>query len=279
MEELVSFEQVVGITQNRVIINGAKSSMTGNSKITFAGKNNILFVEDGVCLKNSTISFQGDNAVVYLSKNRHTYLLRITVHHDSTVYIGNDCYINGAMTLIASERKNILIGNEGLFSFGIFMRTADPHLLYDCETRRRINTSKSILIGDHVWIGQNALILKGTQIGSGSILGGDGVFSGKAIASNVVACGNPAKIVRRNVFFSSECVHGWTSEMTRKYEVMDTDKYIYHADARSIAVEQIDTELMDVAIVEQRLERVQRLLANNKEKNRFAVGGSEIKPL
>lgn len=272
MEELVSFEQAKeNVTQNQVIVNAEKSSLNGNSKITFIGKDNILFVEDGVCLRNSTISFQGDNAVVYLSKNRHTYLLRVTVYHDSAVYMGNDCYINGTMTLIASERKNILIGKEGLFSFGIFMRTADPHLLYDCETKRRINASKSILVGDHVWIGQNALVLKGTQIGSGSIIGGDGVLSGKAIASNVAACGNPAKIVRRNVFFSSECVHGWTSEVTEKYETMDVDGYIYHMDAQSITLEQIDMELKNVATVEQRLEKIQRFLANNKEKNRFAV--------
>lgn len=272
MEELVSFEQAKeNITQNQVIVNAEKSSLNGNSKITFIGKNNILFVEDGVYLRNSTISFQGDNAVVYLSRNRHTYFLRITLYHDSAVYIGDDCYINGTMTLVASERQNILLGREGLFSFGIFIRTADPHLLYDCETKRRINASKSVLIGDHVWIGQNALILKGTQIGSGSVIGGGAVLSGKKIISNAVACGNPARVIRRNIFFSSECVHSWTSEMTEKYETMDTDRYIYHMNAQSITLEQIDMELKNVATVEQRLERVQRFLANNKEKNRFVV--------
>lgn len=272
MEELVSFEQAKeNIALNQVIVNAEKSSLNGNSKITFFGKNNILFVEDGVCLRNSTISFQGDNAVVYLSRNRHTYFLRITLYHDSAVHIGDDCYINGAMTLVASERQNILLGREGLFSFGIFMRTADPHLLYDCETKRRINASRSVLIGDHVWIGQNALILKGTQVGSGSVIGGDAVLSGKKIISNAVACGNPARVIRRNIFFSSECVHKWTREITEKYEIMDTDRYIYHADTKSITLEQIDAELKDAATAEQRLERIQRFLADNKEKDRFAI--------
>lgn len=272
MEELVSFEQAKEhITQNQVIVNADKSSLDGNSKIIFAGKNNILFVEDGVCLRNSTISFQGDNAVVYLSKNRHTYFLRITLYHDSAVYIGDDCYINGAMTLVASEQQNILIGKEDLFSFGIFIRTADPHLLYDCETKRRINASRSVLIGDHVWIGQNALILKGTQVGSGSVIGGGAVLSGKKVISNAAVCGNPAREIRRNIFFSSECVHKWTRETTEKYKIMDTDRYIYHADTQSITLEQIDAELKDAATVEQRMERIQRLLVDNKEKARFAI--------
>ena len=129
MEELMSFEQIQEKTiQNSVIVNAEKSTMSGNSKIVFAGKNNILFIEDGVCLRNSTISFRGDNSIVYLSKNKHNYWVRITVFNDSTVYMGRDCYIDGIMTLIASERQNILIGNEGLFSFGIFVRTSDPHL-------------------------------------------------------------------------------------------------------------------------------------------------------
>lgn len=272
MEELTSFERVEEkVVQNRVVVNAEKSTISGNSKIVFTGKNNVLFVEDGVCLKNSMISFQGDDSVVYLSKNRHHYLLRITVYHDSVVYIGRDCYINGILTLIASEQKNIVIGREGLFSFGIFMRTADPHLLYDCETKERINSSRSILIGDHVWIGQNALVLKGTQVGSGSIIGGDTVLSGKQIASNVAVCGNPGKVVRRNVFFSSECVHSWTGEKTEKYSHMDSDKYIYSAETAGMTLKEIDAAIKGFSSAGQRLEWIQKFIRDNEDKNRFAV--------
>ena len=272
MEELISFENIKGnIAQNKVIVNAEKSAMIGSSKIVFSGRDNILFVEDDVHLKNSTILFQGDNSVVYLSKNRHVYFLRITVYNDSAVYIGDHCYINGAMTLVASERQNILLGSDGLFSFGIFVRTADPHLLYDCETKKRINASKSVLIGDHVWIGQNALILKGTHIGSGTIIGGNTVLSGKKIPSNVVACGNPARVIRRNVFFSSECVHSWTCEATQKYEAMDTDQYIYYPEAQSVTLEKIDRELKSAVGACQRLKLIEEHLVNNHNKNRFAI--------
>lgn len=272
MEEIVSFEQAQEkLTQNKVFVNASQSTMTGKSKIVFAGKNNVLFVEDGVRIHDSTVSFRGDDSVVYLSKNKHRYLLHISIYHCSTVYIGADCYINGQLTLIASERQNIVIGNEGLFSFGIFVRTADPHLLYDCKTKRRINPSKSVFIGDHVWIGQNALILKGAQIGSGSVIGANAVLSGKKIASNVVACGNPARVVRRGVFFLPECVHAWTEEKTTEYEVRDSDDYIYPAQSQGMGVEQIDQALKSAPSGDRRLALVQALFCENPDRTRFVV--------
>ncbi|MGN0394904.1 MAG: acyltransferase [Coprococcus sp.] len=273
MELLTSFNDIESeVKQNKVYANPQKSSLE-NSKITFRGTGNILFVEDGVRLSNCTIGFQGSNSVVYLSKNRHIYYLNISINNNSCVYIGEDCYFNGKMTIVASEQQNILIGNDGLFSFGIFIRTADPHLVYDCNTKKRINDSRSVLIGDHVWLGQNALILKGTAIGSGAIIGGNAVLSNKTIPSNVSAAGNPSRIIKSGVFFSSECVHAWTDEMTEKYEYMDTDKYIYDVSCDTVDMKTIDAELKAASTGSDRLEITKKLLADNTAKNRFAMNG------
>ena len=168
---------------------------------------NILFCEDGTDLRGSTITFNGDNALVYLSKNRHQYKLSVSMNRDNTLYVGKDNYFNGKLNLILSERKHIVIGDDGLFSFGIWLRTADPHLIYDCETHERINPSKNILIGDHVWIGQGSLVLKGSTISSGSIIGANSTVSGKLIPSNQSWAGAPAKKIAENIFFDGACVH------------------------------------------------------------------------
>ena len=162
MEEIKDFNQTA--KDNKIIVDSTKSTLDSNSVIKFNGKNNILVIEDGVKLVNSRISFGGDNAVVYLSRNKYIYYLDINAYSNTCVFIGKDNFFNGRLSLIASERKNIIIGDNGLISFGIFVRTADPHLIYSCETKQRINKSKSVLIGDHVWLGQGALILKGTKI-------------------------------------------------------------------------------------------------------------------
>ena len=52
------------------------------------------------------------------------------------------------------------------------------------------------VIGNDVWIGQNAVILPGTHIGDGAIIGADSVVGGIVEPYTVVA-GNPARLIRK----------------------------------------------------------------------------------
>ena len=52
------------------------------------------------------------------------------------------------------------------------------------------------VIGNDVWIGQNAVILPGTHIGDGAIIGADSVVGGTVEPYTVVA-GNPARLIRK----------------------------------------------------------------------------------
>lgn len=53
-----------------------------------------------------------------------------------------------------------------------------------------------VVIQDNVWIGERVTILKGVTIGRGSVIGCDSVVT-KSIPPYSVACGNPAKVVKR----------------------------------------------------------------------------------
>ena len=52
------------------------------------------------------------------------------------------------------------------------------------------------LIGNDVWIGQNAVILPGVHIGDGAIIGANSVI-GSNVDPYTIVCGNPAKEVRK----------------------------------------------------------------------------------
>ena len=65
-------------------------------------------------------------------------------------------------------------------------------------------SSGNVHIGNHVWIGMNAVLLKNIEVQDNSIIGAGAVVSGKFSESNCILVGNPAKIVRRGINWGHE---------------------------------------------------------------------------
>ena len=263
------------VGENKIIHGDIANIEFEQSSITFNGSNNIIVIEDGVKMKNCMLKINGENTLFYLSKSKHWYYLDITGNNNTSIYFGKNCFLNGRLVAVTSERQNIFIGNNGLFSYGITLRTADPHLVFDCETKQRINHSASVLLGDHVWLGQGAMLLKGTQIGSGSIIGAAAVCAGKKVPSNASYAGNPAKLIKQGVFFTNKCVHQWTEETTAENEVDNSNEWIYSHDKNTVSLTSVDEALKKCKSAEEKLEHLQNGLP--KGKNRFYIEPKKIK--
>lgn len=275
MEKINDISQINTLKDNLIWLEQENVSLN-NSEVVFKGTNNLLYIERNVKISNSRISFIGDNAIVYLSSSQNVYYLTCVASNDSVVFLGKETYINSAfnnkLIMFATERQNIIIGNDCLFSYGICMRTADPHIVYDCDTKRRLNLSKSILIGDHVWVGQDALILKGSVIGSGVIVGAGSVVANKKITSNTSVGGNPIKTIRENVFFTKACVHNYTEEDTLKsMEFMGEKQYTYGQSSANVDICTIDNQLKETKDFADKLNLIKRMLVGNDAKDRFYV--------
>lgn len=277
MEKISAFTEVENLKSNKVLVNSDKSCCDSNTTITFQGENNILVVEDGVRLHSSKINFNANNSIIYLSSNKHIYYLNVSVFNDSAVYFGKDSYFNGALNISVSEYQNVIIGADCLFSFGIWIRTADPHVLYDAQTKERINKSKGVFLGDHVWIGQNVYLLKGTCVGSGAVVGAASVVSGKKLASNCCYGGNPAKLLKENVFFSHNCVNGWLPNDTKKSQIMDSDDFIYGKSGEIFDFAVVDAKLKKIKTAAEKKEYLEKVSASIKSKNRFYIEKPPVK--
>lgn len=261
-----SLEEFDSVGSNKIIGTGNLK----NTKIVFKGENNILFLGKDVRISDSVISFECDNSVVYISESRHEYKLGVSVNNRCTLFIGKNNYINNKISISVSEQTNVVIGEDGMFSFGIWIRTADPHLIYDIETGDRINPSKGVFIGDHVWVGQNVMITKGSQIGSGSIIGAMGLVSGQKIPSNQIWGGVPVKKIKSGIFFTKECVHAYNDEKTAAVQHKDTKDYIYNENG-AVKFSDIDNALSRFKTAAEKFEYIQKNLAKVKDKNRFFI--------
>ena len=67
----------------------------------------------------------------------------------------------------------------------------------DYETRNKgLEYAKPIKVGNNVWIGGNAIVLPGVTIGDNVVIGAGSVVT-KDIPSNVIAVGNPCKVIKK----------------------------------------------------------------------------------
>ena len=242
-----------------------------NSSITFRGSNNVLMGDD-VDLKNSRLVFQGSNSLIYLSNSHRVYILTVSIWNNNTLYIGKNCSFNGAVSLSLSEERSIFIGDTCMFSAGITFDTADPHLIYSTETQERVNPSKDIILGDHIWVGRNVSILKGAKVHSGSICALGSVVSGsKEIPSNCVVGGTPAKVISENVFWLPNCVHSYTAEKTEISQHYEDRKFIYNdlSDADIIGFDEVSRSLFHQSMAD-RIKYLKYINAYH-QKYRFAL--------
>ena len=116
--------------------------------------------------------------------------------------IGDGTLIWGVSIFMDEENSGLIIGKNCLFSDQITIWTADGHPVFDMATGLRINTAgEAVRIGDNVWIGQGVRVTKNAGIPNGSIVGGGSVVSKKFVTPNVAIAGNPAKVIKENVYW------------------------------------------------------------------------------
>ena len=127
---------------------------------------------------------------------------------NGTCTVGDFTLMNGALVM-AEER--IEIGSHCLISWNVGIADSDFHPLApaqriidahalapffkDRPPRPKLRTVP-VIISDNVWIGMNAVILKGVTIGENSVVAAGAVVT-KSVPANVVVAGNPAVVTKK----------------------------------------------------------------------------------
>lgn len=111
----------------------------------------------------------------------------------SSVRIGEETSLESVDIGILNSRAHVEIGPRCMFSFGITLYQTDAHPIYELGTDRILNRVGTMKIGEHVWIGAQATLLKNVQIADGSLVGWGSVVSGRFETPHVIIAGNPAR--------------------------------------------------------------------------------------
>lgn len=129
--------------------------------------------------------FQDENLDVAITPPFHCDY-GFNIHFEGFSYFNTNCTI--------LDTSPVYIGDNTLFAPGVCIACAG-HAIHP-EERTIYDTSKPIYIGKNVWIGANSTILAGVHIGDNSIIGAGSVVN-KDIPDNVIAVGNPCKVLRK----------------------------------------------------------------------------------
>ncbi len=108
------------------------------------------------------------------------------------VHFGKNVYANFNLTMV--DDTHIYVGDYTLFGPNVIVATAGHPILPELR-QQGYQYNAPIHIGRNCWIGAGAIIVPGITIGDNVVIGAGSVVT-KDIPSNVIAVGNPCKVLR-----------------------------------------------------------------------------------
>lgn len=171
-------------------------------KADFNGDNNYIEIAEPI-KKLSADIVVSNNVSIIIGPNFYGYfrvMKEFGGNAKNNIRIGKNVCFNGHCRLeLAHGGGDVSIGDGCLFSWNIEIRTGDWHAIFDRNTKEVVNHNKSVVIGNHVWIGSDVKILKGVHLANNTIVGTGSIVTKSFEEECTAIAGNPAKIIKRNI--------------------------------------------------------------------------------
>jgi len=143
--------------------------------------------------KRDTIIRMDEDSTIEVEKSFFlTYGADMNIFKGGKLKVGS-AYINANARIRCTE--SITMGNGIVISHDVVIMDSDGHTVIG--EKEYIKTAP-IVIGDNVWIGSGATILKGVTIGNNAIIGAKSVVT-KDVPEGCIVVGSPAHVVKKNV--------------------------------------------------------------------------------
>ncbi len=108
------------------------------------------------------------------------------------IHFGNNVYANFNLTCV--DDTHIYVGDCTMFAPNVVLATAGHPILPELR-EKAYQFNMPIHIGRNCWLGAGVIVMPGVTIGDNTVIGAGSVVT-KDIPANVVAVGNPCKVLR-----------------------------------------------------------------------------------
>ncbi len=161
-----------------------------NEKFPLPGYNRLCFLKNIITNPNIIV---GDYTYYDDFEDVRNFEKNVKYHFDfigDKLIIGKFCMIASGVTFIMNG-ANHLTEAVSTYPFAIF-----GHGWAEAMDGKTYPTKGDTIIGNDVWIGYNAVIMPGVQIGDGAVIASNSTVT-KDVAPYTIVGGNPAKEIRR----------------------------------------------------------------------------------
>ncbi len=130
--------------------------------------------------------------IVGKTKNNFVVTAPFWCDYGKNIELGENFYSNHNLTIL--DGAKVVFGDNVFVAPNCVFSTAGHPV--DFERRNKgLEFARPIIVGDNVWIGASVTVLPGVKIGNGSVIGAGSVVN-KDVPDNVVAVGNPCRVIR-----------------------------------------------------------------------------------
>lgn len=141
----------------------------------------------------------GSDGFMYVSANANISGANIALE-SGCIFVGAQVRHTSRLNLNCRNGGRIALKKDILIASDVSFQTDDCHTLYSIADGTRKNPyGGKIDVEEHVWIGQQAIVMGDCTIGRNSVVGARSFVRGAVFPSNVVLAGSPARVINEGI--------------------------------------------------------------------------------
>lgn len=183
------------LISHRVSLDLVKGRVIVEDPSTFSVR--IGFDRAGISDESAGSVWQVSGTVVFKGRTRIGPSAKIVAA--GTMVFGDNFNAGSGVSFYCA--KEVVFGDGCLLSWDITLMDHDFHEIRELGSDALVNPPKEIVVGNGVWIGCNATLLKGSGCDDGCVVAAGALLNKRFEGANQILGGNPPRVLKQNVYW------------------------------------------------------------------------------